>query len=237
MAVIDFKVFGYGSKKCLRLGNEEYVRPIQALSWTRLRLGALIALVPDGTNNIANITMAMGLCSGYSGFSLVDTTNAICGSYSNSTTWAGTTLTYNAGSGNPYFNSGTGTLMMPWKRVAGVTTFLSGAASNVSIAATTGSVQRATPFFVDIVKGSPNYTVDVYGSAVLGQTTNTTFDQFYDAFEQNSTAPIIQGSTLSRASNAGSFSEATYALTSFFFYWQKSLTPVEIYALGVSRLA
>lgn len=237
MAVIDFKVFAGGSKKCLQIGNEEYVRPISSLAWTRLRIGVLSAFVPDGTNNLVNCSLIVGMCSDYSGFSLVNATNAFGAALGQATTFATNTYTYNAGAGNPYYACGSGGVS--FRKVSGVVT-ASGAfgAGGPYMPTTTGSIQRAVPMYFDLVKGSPNYTVNFrYMDTTSFVQVNYTLGQFYDGFEQGTGTVVLNGNSMSGQTMSQAFSESTYPLTSAFVYWQKSVSPLQIYAIGVARLA
>ena len=239
MATITERVFATGSDRAIVLGNEEIVRPLGiGTTWNRIRIGAMLAFTPDGINNILSCSLTMGVCSTASGFSKVNTPNALGATLGNVTAYADCTYTYTAGgSGNPYFLVGG---LSHMKRVGATTTELAGAAAGgSSIPTTTGSIQRMIPWYVDILKGSPNYSIHSYQNNTAAQAERTySLNAFYDGMEQGTTTMTIDGLTwLSSSATAFAFDETAGALTSVFVYWQKSTTPVEIYAWAVTRLS
>ena len=57
--------FADGANKGLELGNEEFGRDLQIGSdWTRIRVGVLLNITPDGTNNISSVQFRMGFSNG-----------------------------------------------------------------------------------------------------------------------------------------------------------------------------
>jgi len=65
MASIGVRSFNLIEDKYLTLANEEYVRTLAIGSnWTRLRLGMLAALTPDGVADLQGVQCIWGLCAG-----------------------------------------------------------------------------------------------------------------------------------------------------------------------------
>ncbi len=53
MAIIGTRLFNLIEDKYLTLGNEEYLRPLSiGNNWSKLRLGLMLALPPNGTSSL-----------------------------------------------------------------------------------------------------------------------------------------------------------------------------------------
>ena len=100
MSNIGQRVFVLGGNQLyMTLANEEYVRALSIGStWTKLRLGLMCAITPDGTNNLLNMNCTMGVCSGAANpFGAASTTNWV-GAWLNGAPAGNMTYTANAGS-------------------------------------------------------------------------------------------------------------------------------------------
>jgi len=229
MAIIIQRVFATDTKKGISLGNEEWVRGLTiGTNWSRLRIGILCAANPDGTNNINGCSYALGVCSGTSNpFGAASTANFIGGGRS-----AGV-LTYTAGAGNPYYTVTSTTTL---RRVGAITS--TSGVGTLAFASTVGAVQRRWPFYVDVVKGSPNYTVLGYHYDQTTPATTFSINSFLDATEQVSAVPNLSGTLLATLLNSAvACDESTGVFDTVDFFWNKSLYPVEVYALAVARHA
>lgn len=229
MSTIGQRVFAVGGNdKYLTLANEEYARVLEiGNNWTSLRLGVMLAFTPDGTNNILNCTLALGVCSGLSG--------TFGGSTSN---WAGalinnSTLTYNAGP-PPYFGAGHAVAT----KIA--TTINASGAPTYNQTTTTGSPQRRALLYAQLIKGSPQYTVDalaVQSVSPAAIALDYAYDRFIYGMEQAAATVSLNGYSLGRTTTTLNFSEGPGPLDTFNLFWNKLLFPVEIYAVAAYRFA
>lgn len=238
MANIGSRLFNGVADKYVSLANEELVRTLQIGSdWTKLRIGVLLAVTPDGTNNLASAALVLGLCSGTAHpYGAASTTNFIGAAFHASTPGATSgTLTYTANSGNPLF-SATGTA--PLTRVGTALGSATGSSTALLLTANTGTTQRRSPLYLDITKGSPNYTVGRWSPATSqGQFQNgdCTPGEMLSVLEN--TAPTWLGLSLTSSSTTIAASEAAGAFDSVDLFWNKAGFPLEVYALAVARLA
>lgn len=224
-------VLGNNNNTYMTLANEEFVRTLAIGSnWTRLRLGILVAFTPDGTNNIAGAVLALGMSAGVNNpFGAALTDNFYGGSMLGAAT--GQTMLYNAGGGNPYFT--TGGVVNQIKRVGGVTS--TGSSAGIpDVATNTGTTQRRTAMFLELIKGVSNSVASFTMSVAIAQT-DCPFYAFLDAME--TTSPVIAGNSYGnlQASSFEDISEAAGALDTFNVFWNKSAFPLEIYGMAVYR--
>lgn len=238
MASIGSRIFNLTPDKYVSLANEELVRTLaMGTDWTKLHIGVLLAVTPDGTNNLASAALMLGLCSGTTQpYGAASTTNFVGAAFHASTPGATSgTLSYVANSGNPVF-SVTGT--WPLTRVGTALGSATGSATGLMLTANTGATQRRSPLYLDITKGSPNYTVGRWTPATSqGQflSGDCTPGELLNVLEN--TTPTWLGISLSSTSSTLAASEATGAFDSVDLFWNKAGFPLEIYALAVARLA
>jgi hypothetical protein len=234
MATIATRSFNLIEDKYLALGNEEFVRTLAiGSSWTRLRVGLLVALTPDGTSDLQGVQLVWGLCSGKTNpFGAATTTNFLGSKWG--TNAAGDTLTYNANSGNPYYWCGRSMM----KKVGATKSVLNGVTTEFHRAATnTGSVQRRSLLLMEITKGSPNFTMTAWNLAATGVAKDFTPAHLLEALEQ-ATSVVVNGETLGAGTSVSTaFDEGAGALDTVDVHWNKSAFPLEIYALATYRLA
>lgn len=238
MATIGSRLFNLVADKYLTLPNEELVRTLAIGSdWNKIRLGVLLAVTPDGTNNLGGTALMLGLCSGKTNpYGAATTTNfvgaALHGSAPGGTTG---TLNYGAGSGNPYFSSGGS-----WAagRVGAGLISGAGAASSFILTSNVGSTQRRSPVYVDIQKGSPNYTITRWLpdlSQGLFQSGDCSPATFLTSLEVST--PTWQNINLTSSSGAVAASETPGVLDTFDLFWNKAAFPLEVYAIAAYRMA
>jgi hypothetical protein len=243
MANIGSRTINLIEDKYLTLANEEYLRPLSlGNNWTKVRLGLMVALTPNSTNNLIGCSLVLGLCAAATPFA--NTTGYAAASTGNfvgldfithsSGTSAAGDLVYAAGSGNPYFS---GTFTGVRRRVDTTNSFQVTSSLNQCIAANTGSLQRRSLLYLDITKGSPNYTFKPFvhqsAQAVLD------FDPagFLDGLEQPGT-PIVNGSTLATCTAVTiACDEVAGAFNTANLFWNRAAYALEVYALAVYRAA
>ncbi len=238
MSQIGQRVFVLGGNELyLTLSNEEFVRSLSiGNNWTKLRIGIMVAQTPDGTNNLVSCTLTMGMCSGtVYPFNSANTVNWVGVSIPGN---LGSTLTYTAGSGNPYFAAG---FSYYGKKVGSSTSFTPAGNGALTISSNTGALQRRTPIYLDIEKASPNYKLLAFSTLLSSTNVDVSFMSFLDGCEQAFNAtPTITGVTFISSSSAGSplqvaTSEAAGPFDTFSFFWSKTLFPMEVYAIAAYR--
>jgi hypothetical protein len=234
MATIGVRTFNLVEDKYLTLANEEYVRTLAIGNhWSRLRLGLLVALTPDGTNDLQGTQFVWGLCAGRTNpFGAESTTNFLGMKVGSST--AGEVLAYNANSGNPYFWAGRGAL----KKVGATRTVFNGSALEFHrVAATAGTAPRRSLLLLEITKGSPNYTVTSWSLPVPGVGKDFTPAHLLEALEQSSSVVVNGESLVAATLNTVTFDESAGPLDTVDVHWNKAAFPLEVYALAVYRAA
>lgn len=201
------------------LANGEFVRPpIFGNDWTTIRIGLRGHLVGMAAN-LADPLLAFGVCSGSTNpFGAASSTNVV-GIKFNGTT----DLTYNANSGTPYANAGS-TFIKPFKRVAA--TLTEGTTLSQPTHFGISTADRRTGIFLEITKGSPNYTIGAGGwsnSATYADLTDAEFTTIMDL-------PSL--STISSEKTNYSFGTTTLAadesagdLDHIFVFWNRTVVP------------
>jgi hypothetical protein len=205
--------------------------------WNKIRLGVLLAVTPDGTNNLGGTALMLGVCSGKTNpYGAVSTTNFV-GVALHTSTPGGTTgtLTYAAGAGNPYFTSGGA---WPASRVGSNLFSGTGDGTPLLLTSNVGSTQRRSPVYVDIQKGSPNYTITRWTPASSQgqfQTADCSPAAFLAALEVPT--PTWVNLNLTSSSAALAASETPGVLDTFDLFWNKAAFPLEVYAIAAYRMA
>lgn len=237
MANIGSRVFNLVGDKYLSLANEEYVRTLAVgTNWTKLRLGMLIALTPDGTNNLGGTNLVFGLCAGKTNpYGAASTTNFLGMKFGSDPNPPYTDLlTYVANSGNPYLWSGRGAL-----RKTGTAISITGgnAVEFHRIATNTGTVQRKSLHFVEITKGTPNFTVVFWSLSATGVAKDFSPAHLLQGLEQGGSITVNGESLGVGTSISVAFSEAAGALDSVDLYWNRASFPLEVHALAAYRFS
>jgi hypothetical protein len=179
----------------------------------------------------------LGVCSGKTNpYGAASTTNFVGAALHTSAPGGATgTLTYVAGSGNPYFTSG-GT--WPASRVGASLFSSTGDGVPFVLTANSGSTQRRSPVYVDIQKGSPNYTITRWtpaSSQAQFQTADCSPAAFLAALEVPT--PTWVNLNLTSSSAALAASETPGVLDTFDLFWNKAAFPLEVYAIAAYRMA
>ena len=234
MPNIGSGTFNLIGDKYLSLANEEFVRTLAIGSdWTRLRLGLLLQLSTDGTNDLQGSDLVWGLCAGKTNpFGAASTTNFLGMKFGSGDVT--NVLNYNANGGNPYFWSGRGHL----KKVGATRSpFECNGLEFHRLATNTGALQRRSVHFVEIAKGNPTFSVTVWGVPVTGLAKDFTPAHLLEGLEQPASI-IINGETLGSGGEVTvDFNEGAGALDTVDLYWNKAGFPLEVYALAAYRIA
>lgn len=123
-------------------------------SWSKIRVGMRFSMTNTGADLTGTPLFAMGLCAGTTNIYLDATTDHFVGHGGNATTWGYTV----AGSGNmTRYTPGTG-FIYAFKKVGTALTF-SGVALAAPIFPADATAATRRLHFVDITKGSPNFTI------------------------------------------------------------------------------
>jgi len=211
--------------KGLALTNEEFVRTLYVGStWTKIRLGIHFSPRTQAVS-MAGVQFILGLCSGKTNpYNAGSTTNFV------GVTWAG----FGAVSGNlnsyfgpPYFVYSNGNSIL--KRVGSTTTMLGLNSSAIIYMCLTEANQRGM-LFLDITKGSPNYTFSTFYSTFSAKSTS----EFWAAFTTDSVPP--PGCSTGINAQSAAFDESAGALDTFDLYWNQSVMPLDVWYMGANRL-
>ena len=223
--------------KALVLGGCSYLRTLTyGNGWSRIRLGALVAVTPNGTNNMSDASLTLGLCSGkdYPGSANLPANAfgaSINGAYS---TAAAKLMTYTANSGYPYFALATGTV---YRRQGTNTINSTGFGIFFLPTAYTGTQKRRFPVVVDITRnlgGGGLATVIVYGVTTAAQAQlDYRPDDLQSALDQVGT-PTVRNTALTASSTIATvpIGDEFGGLDTFELFWSNSAFPLEIYAVG-----
>ena len=238
MATIGSRLFNLVADKYGTLANEEFARTLAiGTDWNKIRLGLLLAVPLDGTNNLPGTALMLGVCSGKTNpYGAASTTNFVGAALHGSTGGVTTgTLTYSAGSGNPYFSSGG---FWPAVRVGVDLTSGTGVAAAFVLTSNAGSTQRRSPLYVDIQKGSPNYTITRWAPSTgqgQFQSGDCSSAEFLASLELPT--PTWLGINLTSSAGTVAASETPGALDTVDVFWNKSAFPLEVYALAAYRMS
>jgi len=105
------------------------------------------------------------------------------------------------------------------------------------VAANNGTLQRRSLLYLDITKGSPNYTLKPYLMTAAQAQMDFTAADFLDGLEQAGT-PIVNGQTLNTVTAVTiACDETAGALNTVDLFWNRAAYALEVYALAVYRAA
>jgi hypothetical protein len=93
-------------------------------------------------------------------------------------------------------------------------------------------------FYLDITKGSPNYTFQGWHfNSTASYYNDYTFQTFLDGMEQVSGAPSVLGQAFVGGTATGAaVSEATGVFNTLDICWNSASFPLEIYGMAVYRI-
>lgn len=222
----------------LQLGYEEFVRPLSmGTNWQSLRIGIRFAINDSARVAISNWALVMGVCQGNTSLLAASTTDWIGGGMFGAALPAGiaggVTNAFAAGPPNT-FSVGSAANVL-WKNNV---SFLYGSATaSTTFYVGTGAgggygAQNMSHIYVDILKGSPNYTITPYyvSTALIAQThiTDIVFRQNMEATTPTTSLSSAGAKTLAYT-GSGLFD--TLSIAHF-----KSWPHIEIDSIWVVRL-
>jgi len=245
MAIIFEETFSDGSDKGLVLSNEEWGRALQIGSdWTRIRMGMLVAMEPDGVNNLSGAQFRFGFSTAANDHlgSLAAKLwyGAVLNGGSSTINYLGGSYTYTANSNNSYY----ATVNLP--RVRALNGTLSGSSnSGTYYIPTLNNNKRRAPICVQLKKSgttmivSPRCPPSGAGSPVdftLADLLATMEDPTDDAV---STTLLCRGIGLTGSwtsfadypDHAAAYGE----IVAPHIGWNKTVAKLHVYAVVVSR--
>ena len=220
--------------KAVELTNSSGARTLLiGTSWTSIRLGVLCHWSDLGSNPGSSPRAYIGALSGKvaANHVLKSTTTNWIGALPGQTTWtrnAGPPVYY-AGSVNP----------TPACKKVGATLTIGSTGSSVphfSAAATARNI-----FLVEIVKGSPNWTVNyVFPNAAAGaqaDKTTTILRAALEASTMANAAAAIGANYTTGSAVAIAFDETAGSIDTFHIAWDKTVFTWKVHAIGYSKIS
>lgn len=220
--------------KYLSLANEEYVRTLAIGSnWNQVRIGLMYAM--PGAANIPSARFCVGLSASAFDPLASSSTGHFVGVHFTNTGFAGASLTYNAGSGNPYFTSPGFAF---FKRVGTSATVFGSFTGTIFHPTNGGSTQRRGAVVAELTKGG-SWTIRAWALPLAAMSRDFGYLHLLETLEDPATSTLaLDGVTLIYHSVLGSVNEgADGYLDAVDVFWNKAATPIEIYAIAVQRLA
>jgi len=210
--------------KGLTLSNEEFVRSLSVGSnWSRIRIGIHFGFRTAFLN--FSCVSVLGLCSGKTNpFNAGSTTNFLGMNWgSEQSATANWTYFY----GPPLYDISQGMTVL--KRVGSTTTIGPYYSGDEYWLCNTDQNYRACAF-MDITKGSPNWTVSAYNIV-----TNTTTATFLGALTTDTVPP--PGATTRINAQTFAFDEVAGGLDTLDIYHNSTVQPLDIWYVGAARFA
>jgi hypothetical protein len=175
--------------------------------------------------SLSGVAFILGMCSGKTNpYNAGSTTNFVGVTWAGSGAVTGPLTTYY---GPPFYIYSNGHSLL--KRVGSTTTLLGVTYSSPIYMALTAQNQQGM-LFLDITKGSPNYTFSTYFSSFTGVSTAS----FWQAFTTDSVPPPGCSTGINGGSVA--FDESAGALDTFDLYWNQSAMVLDVWYMGANRL-
>lgn len=197
--------------------------------WTSLRLGVRWRMQDNGSGLTLFPRLAMGLCSGTTNILGDATTTHFAGIISNSSDWA-----YWTGSAAVYY----GFSYSPYKKVVSTATTGALYSSDCRIPYNLSPTNRFIYLhYLEITKGSPNYSFRVFTMIGNNPPTDYTEAQFYSLLTQPGADTLSLSNYAYTTTNTLAVDEATDGtFNAVNFYWDRGVV-VEIHDWGIAQLA
>ena len=208
----------------IRMLNGQFARTLSiGTSWTTIRVGVRWHMENTGADITGTPLLAVGLCAG--------TTNIL----GDATTdhWVGgitqaASFTNNAG--DFYFGT---PLFKPAKKVN--TTLTTGTSFGNGVITTPVTIANRIPMFIDITKGSPNFSLRQFILTSGTELGDVTPSEFLGLME--SSTPVRTGYTFHAAQTIAVDEGTDGFLDSVNIYWDRAAAAVEISDIAVARFA
>ena len=162
--------------------NGTYARLLEAgNTWNRIVIGFRYAFSGADRSQAGSVRLALGLSNGITNVFGEETTNNFCGLVTDEAT-----LTYNAGGGFPFWDGvvATNADLVAATRVG--TTLTTGSVVHQALLTLAASAGIRHAIFIDITKGSPNFTLNAGVPSSVGvedtDITKAEFESFFDDY-------------------------------------------------------
>jgi len=225
ITILDRTISAVVDKRIV-VSNGTFVRPIPfGTSWTQLRFGIRVAMRDSGGNLTGTPRFVMGVCSGSTNIYGDATTDNFAGVRTVQGTWTRAATNYEAATNFWAATKKVGSTITDGTTLNTSQRWANGAAS---------AVADRQVLFVDVNKGSPNYTFDIFrlpSGGTLNDISRTTFLE-----QMEVAAPAITGyatvtpTALAVDETGGSFDHIS-------FFWDRTTPEFEISDIAISRLA
>ena len=216
--------------KYIEMSNGRFARQPSASvfasgAWTKIRVALYMDLFQIGSDVGSTPVFQAGLCSGTTNIPGDATPTNAVGLNVTAASWSW----YNGGGSSYIYNCGP---CYPFKNVGGVLT--NGTSSTPLLFATSAEANGlSAELYVDITKGSPNYTVQAFcPTTVSPTTTEATFEA-----QSIASSPVIAGGHAFLTAQTIAFNESAGTLDSVFVYHKPTTGYARIKQLRVVRLA
>lgn len=224
--------------KRIVLSNSNFARQWDSsigTSWSRIRIGCRISIRDSGANLTGTPEFILGICSGTSNIYQDATTTHWTGLRTIDPTWTRT-------AGPPaWYNMATATSNPVAAKKVGTTKTNSATTAWLGIHAADATTENRSALFVDITKGSPNFSFNFIAKDT-GGAGDDSLASFY-AFLQNPSQTVTDWTNhKSSITGGGAFSLAIDEATNGFFDsvnigWNRTTPEIEISDLVVVRFS
>lgn len=225
----------YGSDRRLVLSNGEAIRaPIYLDDWNTIRIGMLITCHASAA--VAGTPrFAFGVCAGTLGYGAVTGTPHVLGIRTENTSWS-----FTANSGNSYVSPNS-TSPKFFTRVGSTFTTTAGVSGGFSLISAKADFSFRSPVFIEIQKGTPNYTLYHGGASNAFSAAQDYSEATFLSMMETSTLAGIVSIDNKMAASAGTtiaVDEATNGiLDHIFVFWDRSTPVMSIGAIAHRRVA
>lgn len=214
---MSVELITYGSDRRLELGAAEAVRaPVYLDDWTTIRIGLQISMNAVASNIVSTPVLAFGVCNGNTNVLAAATADHVVGIRPNQATW-----TYNAGPPS-YFAVGSSAAWQQFKKIGTVVSTVN--TPNIAKYISNTTTVR-TGWFLEITKGSPNYTFRVaHPVSAAASQSDVTDTEFVTIMELSTLVDIgtVKTNYNSVVSTSLAVSEADGVLDHIFVYWDRT---------------
>lgn len=229
MSVIKDRTISATQDKRIVLSNSQFARELPfGTTWNKIRVGVRFHMRNTGADLVSTPNFALGVCSGQTNLYGDATTTHFVGTRSTSASW------FFSG-GNKYLVSN-GTIL-PHKRVGSTGTsgsaFFPATAWGIGAQAATAGADRSL-FFVDILKGSPNFTLQCFGWQNTGAApVDVSLTNFL--LQMELATPNQANHTFSATQTLAVDEGVDGSLDNFMMSWDRTSPEIEVSDIAVTR--
>lgn len=217
--------------KRISMSNSQFARGLAiGTNWNKIRIGLRISMTDTGANIAGSPVFAVGLCSG--------TTNifgdASCDNFVGILPASGSVFQRQAGSSDPRYLTNPGSFVTA-RKVGSTLTRGTDIIKDAGEAVITCDVaNKRVVFAVEIEKGSPNYTVNIFARA-NNAITDVSYSDFYATMATVGNCALVNHAygtarTVACSEVAGSFNAVNIS-------WDVVSPVIEISDLTITRLS